>query len=63
MDWFLYDNASVMKELTYIITTYELVFNIQRIYWRKAFEKSKESPVNNNLNARSNQQEWFLIKK
>ena len=30
-------------------------YTIQRIYWRKALEKSKELPVNNNLNVRSNQ--------
>ena len=34
-------------------------YTIQRIYSQKALEKSKESPVNNNLNARSNQHNGF----
>ena len=37
-------------------------YTIQRIYWQKTFEKSKESPVNNNLNDRSNQHDGFSLK-
>ena len=36
-----------------------LWYRIPRTYWQKALEKSKESPVNNNLNARSNQHDGF----
>ena len=35
---------------------------IQRIYWQKALEKSKATPVHNNLNARNNQYDSFLLK-
>ena len=38
-------------------------YTIQRIYRQKALKKSKESPVNNNLNARSTQRDGFLVKK
>ena len=34
----------------------------QRICWRKTLGKSKESAVNNNLNARSNQYDGFWLK-
>ena len=36
---------------------------VQRIYWQKALEKSKESPVNDNLSAGSNQRDGFRSKK
>ena len=37
-------------------------YTIQRTYWPKALETSKESPVNNNLSARSNQHDGFWLK-
>ena len=37
-------------------------YTIQRIYWRKQLEKRKESPVNNNVNTRSNQHDGFSLK-
>ena len=38
-------------------------YTIPRTYWQKALERSKESPVNNNLNAVSNQHNGFRLKK
>ena len=37
-------------------------YTIQRIYCQTALEKSKESPVKNNLNVRSNQHYGFWLK-
>ena len=36
---------------------------VQRIYWQKALEKSKKSPVNDNLSAGINQYDGFRSKK
>ena len=38
-------------------------YTIQRTYWQKIREKSKKSPVKNSLNARSNQNDDFCLKK